>query len=350
MSDGWQPVAVQLDMSKVVTIKDVAREAGVCIGTVSRVLNGKDRVHPQTCERIQAVIRRLGYRPSVLGRGLVTRRSHNVMLLVHNIADPFCVALAKHLSGLCRKQGYKLLLGDSDYAATLEAECLEMARDGGIDGLIVAPVGGRHNQSQFRRLAKTGFPVVAVDESLAECLIPCFRFDDRLAGRIAADHLLDQGHRHIAFVDWHTEFQTVADRYQGYLESHAARNVPVSDRLHLKLPASLRDARNVLAAALGMPLRPSALLAVNEMVALACFSVLNQLGCRVPEDVALMAFGDMFPDGSTPKPVSTVSLPVERLAERAWSALWTRIQTGTKPDSLTKVERVAPALSIRQTA
>ena len=337
------------EMAQGITIEDVAREAGVCIGTVSRVINGKDRVHPQTRERIQEVINRLGYRPSALGRGLVTRRTQSIMLLVHNIADPFCVALAKHLSGLCREDGYKLLLGDADYAPAMEAESLEMARDGSVDGLIVAPVGGRLNQGRFGELASAGFPVVAVDESLAECRIPCVRFDDRMAGRIATDHLLDRGHRHIAFVDWHAEFQTVADRYQGYLESHEARGLKVAAGLHLKLPGSLAQVREVLAGAFAKRTKPSALIAINEMVALTCFNALGQLGHEVPGEIALLAIGDMFPEGSLSKPMTTVSLPVEELAGRAWRLLQKRMEKGAKPVAKAPVERVVPRLSPGQT-
>jgi LacI family transcriptional regulator len=271
------------------------------------------------------------------------------MLLAHNIADPFCVALAKDLSALCRQQGYKLLLGDADYRPEIEAETLEMVRDGSVDGLIVAPVGGRQNQDRFRDLADAGFPVVAVDESLAECGISCVRFDDRLAGRMATDHLLDRGHRQIAFVDWHTEFQTVADRYQGYLESHAARGLKTSSKLHLRLPASLGQAREILAAALDWTPRPSALIAINEMVALTSFNALNQLGRRVPEEVALLAIGDMFPEGSVSKPITTVSLPVDRLAGWAWERLQERLQAQDGRAGATPVERVIPVLSVRET-
>src|SRR6478735_7572151 len=182
-------------MHGAMTIQDVAREAGVCIGTVSRVINGKDRVNPQTRERIQQIIDRLGYRPSAMGRGLVTRRSHNIMALTHNIADPFCVSLVKRFGSLCRQHGYKLLVGDSDYDPEIEAECLGMMRDGSVDGLIVTPFSGHRNLPLFRSLAASGFPLVAVAGELPDCPIPCVKFDDRLAGRLATDYLLDQGHR-----------------------------------------------------------------------------------------------------------------------------------------------------------
>ena len=135
------------------TIEDIARKAGVCIGTVSRVLNNKDRVHPKTRERIERIIEQTGYRPSAMGRGLVTRRSHNIMLLVHNLADPHCIRLAKNLSRLCRTKGLKLLVGDSDYDPAIEAECLRMLRDGSVDGLVVSPLAGSKNLALYRKLA-----------------------------------------------------------------------------------------------------------------------------------------------------------------------------------------------------
>lgn len=90
------------------TIRGIARQAGVCISTVSRGINNKDRLHPETPQRIQRIIHRTGYRPSTMGRALVTRRRQNIMRLVHNIADPHCVSLGKHLSRLCRTRRYRL--------------------------------------------------------------------------------------------------------------------------------------------------------------------------------------------------------------------------------------------------
>jgi DNA-binding LacI/PurR family transcriptional regulator len=337
-------------MLRNITIQEVAREAGVCIGTVSRVINGKDRVRPETRERIQEIIERLDYRPSAMGRALVTRRSQNIMALTHNIADPFCVALVKRFGNLCRQNGYKLLVGDSDYDLQIEAECLGMMRDGSVDGLIITPLSGRRNLPLFSSLAASGFPLVSVSMELPGCSVPCVKFDDRKAGRLATDYLLDKGHRRIAFVDWHTEFQTVRDRYQGYLESHAERNLKALSAHHLKLPLSLGETNEKLRAVLSLKTPPTALIAVNEMVALACFNALAQLNLRVPEDVAIIAFGDEFPEGGLPKPMTVVALPEAPLVELAWERLHERLLTGKKAPSVASVDLVAPELIVRQSA
>ena len=179
------------------TIHDIARQAGVCIGTVSRVLNNKDRVHPRTRERIRCIIEQTGYQPSAMGRGLVTRRSHNVMLLVHNIADPHCIGLAKHLSRLCRARGYRLLVGDSDYEPALEAECLRDVHDGSADGLLVSPLPGAHSLPLFRKLTDARFPMFPLMNAVPGTRIPCVKYDDLGAGRLATVFLPGRGHRRI---------------------------------------------------------------------------------------------------------------------------------------------------------
>lgn len=332
------------------TIHDIARQAGVCIGTVSRVLNHKDRVHPETRERIQRIIEKTGYRPSAMGRGLVLRRSHNIMLLLHNIADPHCISLAKHLSRLCRARGYRLLVGDSDYEPALEAECLRDIRDGSADGLIVSPLAGRRNLPLYRRLVDSGFPLVALMDAVPGVKIPCVKYDDLGAGRVATDYLLDKGHRDIAFAGWHAEFQTVQDRYQGYVESHKARKVAVRPELRLQLPKSLTQVGESLAAALSLRAPPTAILAENEMVALACFNTLIQLGRRVPSDVAVMVFGDELPEGAAAVPMTAVSLRQDELCDRALNLLLHQIHQRGQAAKSPVVESVRPELVVRQSA
>jgi DNA-binding LacI/PurR family transcriptional regulator len=332
------------------TIHDIARQAGVCIGTVSRVLNNKDRVHPKTRERIQRIIEQTGYRPSAMGRGLVLHRSHSIMLLLHNIADPHCVSLSKHLSRLCRTKGYKMLVGDSDYDPAVEAECLRAVRDGSSDGLLVSPLAGRRNLPVYRKLADSGFPVVAVMDAVPGHRIPCVKYDDLGAGRMATDYLLTKGHRDIAFAGWHTEFQTVRDRYQGHAESHQACQVVLRPELRLQLPKSLTQVRESLAAALGLRASPTAILAENEMVGLACFNALIQLGRRVPDDVAVMVFGDELPEGAAPVPMTAVSLQQSELCQRALALLLEQIHQRGQTTKSPVVESIRPELVVRESA
>jgi LacI family transcriptional regulator len=332
------------------TIQDVARAAGVCIGTVSRVLNNKDRVAPRTRARIQRIVERTGYRPSAAGRALVLRRTHTIMLLLHNIADPHCTSLAKHLSRHCRTNGYKMLVGDSDYDPAIEAEFLRAVQDRSVDGLIVSPLAGRRNLPLYGSLVAAHFPTVTVMDSVPGTALPCVKYDDRGAGRMATDYLFDRGHRQIVFAGWHTEFQTVKDRFHGYAASHRARGVTLRSELCLRLPKVLVHTEENLAAALALSSPPTAILAENEMVAVSCLNALALLRRRVPEDVAVMVFGDQIPEGATVIPLTVVSWDESELGKRALGVLVRQIDRGGQRRAEALVETLPPHLIIRQSA
>ena len=295
-------------MSKRPTIHDVARLAGVCIGTVSRVINNKDKVLPATRQRILNVIAQTGYRPSAIARGLVTNRTHNILLCTHNIADPYCAAVAKTVRTGSRKLGYGLLLGDSNYDHDTEADYLRRALEGRADGLIIEPLPGTANARRFKELAETGFPIVAIDAQVPGVELNCVKYDDEGIARLATDYLFDKGHRAIAFLQWQSEFQTVKDRYQGYVEGHASHGAAVNADYRVTAPASLQNWDKAIVGRLfELPQPPTAIVAENEIVATLCVNALFRLGKRVPHDVAVVGLGDVLSDAYYPVPMTVVS-------------------------------------------
>jgi DNA-binding LacI/PurR family transcriptional regulator len=167
---------------------------------------------------------------------------------------------------------------------------------------------------------------------------------------VATDYLLDKGHCDVAFAGWHTEFQTVQDRYRGYVESHQARKLALRPELRLQLPKSLAQVRKSLAAAFSLRPPPTAILAENEMVALACHNTLIQLGRRVPGDVAVMAFGDELPEGAAAVPMTAISLRQDELCDRALSLLLDQIHQRGQTAKPPVVESIRPELVVRQSA
>jgi LacI family transcriptional regulator len=338
-------------LNKKTNIEDIARQAGVCIGTVSRVINNKGLVHPKTRERIRGIIEKTGYHPSAIGRALVLRQTHTVMLQLHNIADPHCVNLAKRVSQLCRSKGYKMVVGDADYDPAVEMESLQVVQDGSIDGLLVSPLTSPRTLQLYKNLADSGFPVIALMDPVPGTTIPCVKYDDIAAGRMAAEYLLEKGHRHIIYATWQVEFQTVKDRYQGYVDSHRARGLSVREELHCHLPHSLDQVQAPLAATLSLKPSPTAIIALNEMVALACLNALTRLNRRVPQDVALLMFGDLLPQGASVIPITSVALSENELVERAVQLLFERIeQRGNPKPRAAVLETLQPHLVVRDSA
>jgi DNA-binding LacI/PurR family transcriptional regulator len=333
------------------TIREIAEKAGVCIATVSRVLNQKDNVLPETRQKILALIERTGYRPNAMGRGLVLRRSRNIVLAHFSIADPYCVALSESVSSRCHELGYRMLLADCRCDAALEAEHLARVRDGSADGMIVSPLPIRDNIPVFRELAQSGFPVVVIDNAAPTVKMHCVKYDDVAAGAMAMDYLFAKGHRRIAFLQREHAFHTVEDRRRSFFESHRKRGVPVTPDCVVTMPYSFCDwDPSQLERLLALPGRPTAILTENEIVAVACMNILLRRSIRIPEDVAVMAIGDALLDSLVPVPMTTISLHPERAALHAVDLLAKLIETPPprRPKPRTYVQK--PSLVVRQSA
>lgn len=333
------------------TIRDIAKQAGVCIATVSRVINDKENVLPETRERILALIERTGYRPNAMGRGLVLRRSRNILFEHFNIADPYCVALANSISDCCRTIGCRMLLADCKFDPTLEADHLSHARDGSVDGMIISPLPVRDNIPLFRELARSGFPVVVMDNTVPSVRMHCVKYDDRAAGTIAMDYLFQKGHQRIAFIQcWH-DFHTIRDRRRSYLESHRKRDIPIDPKHLVTLPYAFGEwDHKVFEQLLASSAPPTALLTENEIVAVATMNILMQCGVRIPDDVAVMAIGDTLLDSLVPVPLTTISLHPDQAAQKAVALLAELIEDSGVRRSSPRVLVQKPSLVIRTSA
>jgi len=251
-----------------VSINDIARRAGVCIGTVSRVINNLDRVHPKTRERILKIIEITGYRPSPAGRALVSGKTRNVLVVLHDISDPYCAAISKRFSRHWHDLGYKMLLADSNYDPGLEREHLTYARHGSVDGLIVVPVPGRTNNAIYREILKAGLPFVAIDNRVEGVKTNCVKYDDIAAAVMAVEYLAGIGHRRIAFVHSRTRFQTVRDRLTGYQETVRRLKLSLKENFQTPFSNDPDEAAEAVRKLMSGKPAPTALVAENETMAM----------------------------------------------------------------------------------
>lgn len=333
------------------TIRDIADSAGVCIATVSRVLNNKSNVLPETRQRILDLIERTGYHPNAMGRGLVLRRSQNILLEHFNIADPYCVALSESISNQCQAIGCRMLLAGCKSDPTLEAEHLSRVRDGSVDGLIISPLPVRDNIPLFRDLARSRFPVVVIDNAVPGVKMNCVKYDDRAAARMAMEYLFEKGHRRIAFIQRSHGFHTVEDRVRSYVESYQKRHIPLSPDYTVTMPTAFCDwARSDFERLLALPEPPTAFLTENELVAVACMNFLLRAGVRIPDDVAVMAIGDTLLDALVPVPLTAISLHPEQAALKAVNLLAELIENQNLRREPPRAHIQKPSLVIRESA
>lgn len=310
-----------------ITIYEIAEMAGVSIGTVSRVINGRDRVAPETRQRVLAIAEKHHFRPNAAARGLATSRTQTILFLVSDVGNLYFSEMAKKLGLRAGNHGYRIVLGDSDETIAKEGEYLRALADGHVDGAIIAPLTTPANVPLYRALIERGFPLVLLDTALEGIELPSVAVDNVLGARMAVDYLAAKGHTRIAFVSGNIEFQTNRLRFQGYREALESRDLATHpDYMVLNQDFLVQERFCGVERLLALPTPPTAIFATSDLTALACVVKIRALGRRVPEDIAVVGFDDIVISGLMEVPLTTVRQPKDEIAQRAIEALLSQLE------------------------
>ncbi|MEV6400601.1 LacI family DNA-binding transcriptional regulator [Streptomyces sp. NPDC051907] len=303
-------------MAPAVGIKDVAREAGVSVGTVSNVINRPDAVAEPTRARVRSAIDRLGYVRSESARQLRAGRSRIIALLVLDMANPFFVAVASGAERTARAAGLGVMLCNSAQSTAEEAEYLGLFSEQRVRGVLVTPADATgRNLASFRRQE---IPFVYVDR-LAPVDEACsVSVDDVAGGELAGRHLLERGHGDIVYVSGPLELAQCQDRRTGVLRALAGAGLP-ADRLRVLQTGRLDAAagRDAASRLLGMSPRPTAVFCANDLLALGVLQGLFAAGVRVPDDVCLVGYDDIEFAAAAAVPLTSVRQPAVRMGRLA---------------------------------
>jgi LacI family transcriptional regulator len=303
------------------TILDVAREAGVSLGTVSNVLNDHGNVGARRRARVEEAIGRLGYVPNGLAQSLRRQHSRVIGLCLPLTSNAYFASLLDAFENLAAAQGYDLMqvLSRNDPALELRRVRALIARQ--VDGLIVVP--STEPAAMFDAIAAAGMAAVMVDRAYSDARFDYVTIDDREATAAAARALLDAGHRRLLFLARHPRLVNTRDRIRGFRDAVAATRGAIGGLL-VRDPDDDVFAREFGARMTGRR-RPTALVASNSDLALAILRNLRVLGLQCPGDVSLVAFdAPAWADVLTP-PLSVIRPPTADLAARAWDVLMARM-------------------------
>lgn len=302
---------------RAVSVKDVAREAGVSVGTVSNVLNRPEKVSPTTVTRVLEAIDSLGFVRNDAARQLRAGRSRALGLIVLDIQNPFFSSLALGAEDRARESGYSIILGNSDEKTDREAAYLDLFEEQRMAGVLISPFGDIDDRLQ--RLRDRGTPAVLVDRSTSSGGFSSVSVDDVAGGMLAGRHLLDTGRRRIAFVGGPLDIHQVNDRLTGLHE--AAATVPDAHvEVLLGESLSIIEGRRLgdQCAARPAAQRPDAIFAANDLMAIGVLQALVMLGSiRVPDDIALVGYDDIdFASGAV-VPLTSVRQPAALIGSTA---------------------------------
>src|SRR5436190_5777686 len=275
-----------------VTIRDVARRAGVSPMTVSRVINANTRVSAGTRGRVEQAIADLGYVPSRLARGLSGQRTGTLAVIVPDVANPFFTLIVRGAEDVARRAGFRVILCDTRADLAVEREVIEEMIAHRVEGILIAPVSDR-SREHLRRLARFGLPFVLVDRTIPGVAADAVLGDSVDGARRLVAHLIALGHRRIGMVVEAGDVSTARDRRRGYEAALAEAGLPVEPALVAEATVDPGGGAAGMRRLLELDARPTAVFTVNNLVALGAIEAVRAAGLDVPEDIALVCFDDI---------------------------------------------------------
>jgi LacI family transcriptional regulator len=301
-----------------VRMKDIARDLGVSVVTVSKVLRNHSDISAETRERVLRRMRELNYRPNLTARALVTGRTHTIGLVVPDLVHPFFAEVAKGLSRVLRKKAYGLLISSSEEDPALEQSEIEQLLAHRVDALILA--SAQWTVESFRRIEEQKTPYVLIDRRFAGLPANFVGVDDEQVGELETRHLIDAGCRRIAHIRG-PEVSTALGRLEGYRRTLSRESLAVPPE-YIVAGRSSDDAGDVsgyeaMQKLLRLDPRPDAVFCYNDPIAMGALKAILESGLRVPEDVAVIGCGNVAYSHLLRVPLSSVDQDSSGIGERA---------------------------------
>ena len=328
------------------TMKDIARDLGVSVVTVSKVLRNHEDIGNETRKRVLERVNALNYTPNLAARGLVTGRTYLVGLVVPDLLHPFFAQIAKSLSAVLLKKGYCLTISTSEEDPKLEQQEIERLLARRLDALVVA--SSCSSPVIFKRIQELGPPLILIDRRFRELESNYVGIDDEAVGMLATEHLIDIGCRRIAHLRGPDNspgmgrlkgFQNALAKHElecrpGYIS--AQRMVDVQSR---------ESGAELMRQMLALRPRPDGVFCYNDPMAIGAIHSILDAGLRVPEDIAVIGSGNLHYDSELRVPLSSIDQQTEQIGERAGRLTLALLESKARPRNRTYI--LQPRLVIR---
>ncbi|HXK61038.1 MAG TPA: LacI family DNA-binding transcriptional regulator [Acidobacteriota bacterium] len=298
------------------SIKTIAEKAGVSASTVSRALRDDPRISPETKKLVQSLAHELGYTPSQVARSLVLKRTHTVGVVVTTVADPYVSQVMAGVETVAHGEGYALILATSGGVPERELQAVEILRRHRVDALIIA--SSRAGDLYAELMSELQEPLVVINAEAHGPNSVSVRSDTELGARLATRHLLDLGHRRIAFLGGPAASHSSTQRRNGYLAALQEAGVRPDHRLLLPGAGEAADGRRALPWLLD--LGATGVVCYNDLSALGLLAAAAADGVAVPETLSVVGIDNMPFGVLSHPPLTTVDQQVAELGRQAMKA------------------------------
>ena len=326
-------------VAKRTTIKDIAEAVGVSTALVSFALNDgnkKYRVSEEMVRKIRSVAREMNYQPNSAAKSLRSGRTDTIGVILSDSSNRFFADIARCIEDEASEEGITVMIGSTDENPRKFERLVDVFLNKGVDGFIIVPC--EKSVHVIRRLVEAKVPVVLIDRTYADLDVSSVTLNNRKATMLAVDELYGQGFRKIRFITYHTTISNIVDRETGYVES--MRKYGLEDEISvskIKYENILENMRKLIPQVLEDGVE--ALIFSTNRLAIDSLVVLREIGKKVPEDVAVIAFdgSETFAFDLYYTTVSYIKQPIEKFGTEAFSVLSKLIKTGDTRDYKTVV-------------
>lgn len=326
---------------KKVSLNDIAQHLGVSKTLVSLVLNGKGKEHRisnDVCKKVIKTAKEMNYRPNQIAKGLRTGKTNTIGLIIADIANPFFGKLGREIEKELAKQGYRLMFCSSDENAEKSNEQIEMLLQGQVDGFIISPA--RNSEDQIRRLDHIDKPYVLIDRYFPEINSSYVIIDNQEAAYKATKHLVNLNYKKIACITVNADLVNMRERLNGYKNALTDAGIPVDEKWIKELPFSheSKDVHKAIKELIGKNNNGvDAIFFTSSKVGIMGIESLNNLGIKIPDDVAIVSFDDPDSYKLCYSPVTTVAQPLADIGKMAVKILLSEIKN---PKGLIKNQKI----------
>ncbi|WP_134685084.1 LacI family DNA-binding transcriptional regulator [Brevibacillus migulae] len=296
------------------TIYDVAREAGVSITTVSKIINGKGRISIETQKKVLHIMEQLNYQPSLVATALTGKGTRTIGLLIPDLANPFFAELARSVEDRGHEHGFSVIICSSDnneekmkrYIAMLQQKC--------VDGMIIAT--GIGEQVVEQQLLPSNMPIALIARDMPGISAQTVLVDDFAGGYLAATHLIELGHTRIGILTEPLHLVSSLERLRGYRQALADHQLSFSADFHKQSDSRIEKGKEKASEWFQRPGSPTAIFASNDLLAIGVMQAARDAGLRVPEDVSVVGFDNTILAEISDPPLTTIAQPIEHMGHQ----------------------------------
>lgn len=274
------------------TIKDIANVLNISAAAVSKALHDDDRISEKTKKAVREVAKNLNYQPNHLASALRSGKSHLVGVIVPKTNSNFFAATIHNIEEVLNEKGYNIIITQSNESFEKECKNIDALLYTQVDGIIASMANETVDLSYYEKIKAAGIPLITFDRGENDLNVDYIGIDDYHSSHVIVDHLVKQGCKRIAHIGGFKRTRIYNNRIRGYMDALKKHNLPIEEELLIETNLSIKDGRDKMLQLLSLKNRPDAVYAAGDYAALGALQILNEKGIDMPNEIALVGFGD----------------------------------------------------------